>query len=61
MLVNHTDQAGGTTDILWNEQTYYHPLFSCVGMNANYFVTKTVEDNFTNFGGYGIEDRALTR
>lgn len=56
MLVNHTDQAGGTTDILWNEQTYYHPLFSCVGMNANYFVTKTVEDNFTNFGGYGIED-----
>ena len=25
-------------------------------MNANYFVTKTVEDNFTNFGGYGIED-----
>ncbi|MBS7375621.1 MAG: SusD/RagB family nutrient-binding outer membrane lipoprotein, partial [Muribaculaceae bacterium] len=32
------------------------PLYSVWGMNSNYYVTKMLVDNLTNFDGKGIED-----
>ena len=56
-LVRHTDTNTPSHDVLgWNEPVDYNPLYSCVGMNSNYYVTKTYTDNLTNFDGKGIED-----
>lgn len=56
-IVNHTDDNGATHDNLgWDEPVDYSPLYSVEGMNASYHPTKMLEDNLTNFGGYGIED-----
>lgn len=55
--INHTDDNSKTHDVLgWDEPVDYSPLYSVIGMNSNYYVTKTLVDNFTNFGGYGVED-----
>lgn len=57
MIINHTDEKGSTTDNLsWNEQVLYAPLYSVIGMNADYFITQFAVDNLTDFGGYGVED-----
>lgn len=57
MLVNHVDAKGTTTDVLnWNEQVLYHPLYSVIGMNSNYFITQFAVDNFDNFAGNGVMD-----
>lgn len=57
MVVNHTDEPDGSTDHLgWNEQVYYSPLYSVIGMNSNSYFTKTVADNLTHFAGATIED-----
>jgi hypothetical protein len=56
-IINHTDDNGTTHDNLgWDEPVDYSPLFSVSGMNAGYMATKMLEDNLTNFGGYGVED-----
>lgn len=56
-VFNHTDDNGPTHDVLgWNEPVDYCPLYSVVGMNSNFYVTKMLVDNFTNFAGYGVED-----
>lgn len=56
-IVNHNDNNGPTHDVLgWDEPVDYSPLYSVLGMNNNYYVTKTYTDNLTNFGGYGVED-----
>lgn len=56
-VINHTDDNGLTTDVLgWSEPVDYSPLYSVMGMNSNYYVTKNLTDNFTNFAGYGVED-----
>lgn len=53
----HNDNAAPTHDVLgWDEPVDYCPLFSVMGMNSNYYVTKNYVDNLTNFGGFGIED-----
>lgn len=57
MIINHTDEKGTTTDNLgWKEQVLYSPLYSVIGMNNNYFITRFAADNLTDFGGYGVED-----
>lgn len=56
-ILNHTDDNGLTTDVLgWSEPVDYSPLYSVMGMNSNYYVTKQLVDNFTNFAGLGVED-----
>ena len=56
-IIRHTDDNGTTHDNLgWDEPVDYSPLFSVCGMNAGYMATKMLEDNLTNFGGYGVED-----
>ncbi len=56
-VLNHTDDNGLTTDVLgWSEPVDYSPLYSVLGMNSNYYVTKQLVDNFTNFAGLGVED-----
>ena len=56
-VIRHTDTNGNTHDVLgWNETVDYSTVFSCVGMNSNYYITKTYYDNLTNFGNKGIED-----
>jgi len=56
-VINHTDDNGPTIDNLgWAEPVDYSPIYSVCGMNAGYMVTKILEDNMTNFGGYGVED-----
>ncbi|MBQ2490872.1 MAG: hypothetical protein II539_04180, partial [Muribaculaceae bacterium] len=47
-------------EFLWGEPVDYSPLFSVSGMNAGYMATKMLEDNLTNFGGYGVEDHVPT-
>ncbi len=55
-VIRHTDDNGPTREFLWGEPVDYSPLFSVSGMNAGYMATKMLEDNLTNFGGYGVED-----
>ncbi len=56
-VYNHTDDNGPTHDVLnWDEPVDYAPLFSVLGMNSNYFVTRMLVDNFTNFANSGVED-----
>lgn len=56
-LVRHTDTNTNTHDVLgWNEPVDYNPLYSCIGMNSNIYITKCYYDNLTNFDGKGIED-----
>lgn len=56
-VIRHTDTNGNTHDVLgWNETVDYSTVFSCVGMNSNYYITKTYYDNLTNFDNKGIED-----
>ena len=56
-IIRHTDDNWPFHDVLgWDEPTDYSPLFSLCGMNAGYMATKMLEDNLTNFGGYGVED-----
>ena len=56
MIVNHRDVKTTSVDILWSENTEYHPLYSVFGMNTGYYFTKKVFDNLTNFNGNGLED-----
>lgn len=61
-VIRHTDTNGSTHDVLgWNETVDYSTLFSCIGMNSNFFVTKTYYDNLTDFAGMGIEDPRADR
>ena len=61
-VIYHTDDNGTTHDNLgWDEPVDYSPLFSVCGMNAGYMATKMLEDNLTNFGGYGVEDPRADR
>lgn len=61
-VIRHTDTNGNTHDVLgWNETVDYSTLFSCVGMNSNFYVTKTYYDNLTNFMGLGVEDPRADR
>ncbi|MBR6283740.1 MAG: SusD/RagB family nutrient-binding outer membrane lipoprotein [Muribaculaceae bacterium] len=61
-IIRHTDDNGTTHDNLgWDEPVDYSPLFSVCGMNAGYMATKMLEDNLTNFGGYGVEDPRADR
>lgn len=56
-VIRHTDTDGSTHDVLgWNETVDYSTVFSCVGMNPYYYVSKTYFENLTNFDGKGIED-----
>lgn len=56
-LVRHTDTNTNSHDVLgWNEPVDYNPLYSCIGMNSNIYVTKCYVDNLTNFDGKGVED-----
>ena len=56
-IVRHQDTNTNSHDVLgWNEPVDYNPLFSCVGMNSNIYVTKTYTDLLTNFDGKGVED-----
>lgn len=56
-LIRHTDTNTTSHDVMaWNEPVDYHPLYSCVGMNSNVYVTKTYTDLLTNFDNKGIED-----
>lgn len=57
IIINHTDDNSTTHDVLgWDEPVDYSPLYSVIGMNSNYWVTKMLTDNFLNFDGKGIED-----
>mgnify|MGYP001154790275 CR=1 FL=1 len=56
-LIRHTDTNGNTHDVQgWNETVDYSAMFSCVGMNSNYYVSKWFCDLLTNFKNYGVED-----
>ncbi len=56
-VINHTDENSTSHDVLgWDEPVDYSPLYSVSGMNSGYMPTKMLEDNLTNFGGYGVED-----
>lgn len=56
-VYNHTDDNGATQDIMgWGEPVDYAPLHSVLGSNPNYFVTRMMVDNFTNFAGNNVED-----
>lgn len=56
-VINHTDNNSSSHDVLgWNEPVDYAPLYSVWGMNSNYYPTKMLVDNLTNFDGKGIED-----
>jgi len=62
MVVYHTEGISATNDNLgWYEPIDWSPLHSVIATNSNYFYTKTVEDNFTNFDGKGIEDPRADR
>ena len=57
VIINHTDENSKSHDVLgWDEPVDYHGLYSVLGMNSNYWFTKTVYDNLTNFDGTGVED-----
>lgn len=61
-IVRHTDTNTNSHDILgWNEPVDYNPLFSCIGSNTNFYVTKTLADNLENFDGKGVEDPRLNK
>lgn len=61
-VIRHTDTNGNTHDVLgWNETVDYSTVYSCVGMNSNYYVSKTYFENLTNFDGKGIEDPRADR
>lgn len=56
-VIYHTDDNSTTHDVLgWDEPVDYCPLYSVMGMNAGYMVTKMLYDNLTNFAGNGVED-----
>lgn len=56
-VIPHNDLAAPTHDVLeWDEPVDYNGLFSVIGMNHSYFVSKMYVENLTNFGGYGVED-----
>lgn len=56
-LVRHTDTNTPSHDVLgWNEPVDYSALYSCIGMNSNYYITKCYYDNLTNFDGKNVED-----
>lgn len=56
-IINHLDGNSKSHDVLgWDEPVDYAPLYSVWGMNGNYFPTKMLVDNLTNFDGKGIED-----
>lgn len=61
-VIEHGEGGSTTQDHLgWAEPVDYSPLYSVLGMNSNYFFTKTVEDNLTNFNGQGVEDPRADR
>lgn len=62
VIINHTDDNGTTHDVLgWNEPVDYSPLYSVWGGNGGYMPTAMLENNLTNFGGYGVEDPRADR
>jgi len=57
VVIDHLDNNSSTHDVLgWDEPVDYSPLYSVMGMNSNYYVTKMLVDNFTDFAGNGVED-----
>lgn len=61
-IVRHTDTNTNSHDVLaWNEPVDYNPLFSCIGSNSNFYVTKTLAENLKNFDGKGVEDPRLNK
>lgn len=62
VVINHLDNNSPTHDVLgWDEPVDYSPLYSVIGMNSGYYVTKMLVDNFTNFAGLGVEDPRADR
>lgn len=62
MVIYHEDKNGQTHDNLgWGEPVDYNGLYSVLGMNSNYFSTKSIFDMLTNFDGCGIEDPRADR
>lgn len=56
-IINHLDANSKSHDVLdWDEPVDYAPLYSVWGMNGNYYATKMLFDNLTNFAGNGVED-----
>lgn len=55
-ICKHTDTPASYRDPLWNENVLYNPYYSVLGQNGNFFFTKATQDNFDNFGGYGVAD-----
>lgn len=56
-IINHLDGNSKSHDVLgWDEPVDYAPLYSVWGMNSNYYPTKMLVDNLTNFAGNGVED-----
>ncbi len=56
-VIRHEDTNTESHDVLgWNEPTDYHPIYSCIGMNSNIYITQTLYENLTNFAGNGVED-----
>ncbi|MCH5222033.1 MAG: SusD/RagB family nutrient-binding outer membrane lipoprotein [Muribaculaceae bacterium] len=57
MTYRPTDTGNTPNDNLgWAEPTDWSGLFSVIGMNSGYYFPRTVYENLTNFGGYGVED-----
>lgn len=50
------DQTNSTADKLWGSRVWYSCLYDEGGMSGNYYITKFVADNLTNFAGGNIED-----
>ena len=56
-VIKHTDTNTSSLDVMgWYEPIDYSALYSCIGMNSNYYITKCYYDNLTNFDNKGIED-----
>ena len=56
LMAKHTDTQSAYRDPLWSENTLYHPYYSVLGQNGNFFFTKAAQDNFDDFAGYGVAD-----
>lgn len=57
IIYNPTDSGTTPSDNLgWDEPTDWSGLYSCIGMNSGYYFTRTLFENLTDFGGYGVED-----
>lgn len=55
------DETSALKDVLWGSRVFYSCLYDEGGMSGNYYITKFVADNLTNFAGNGIEDPRADR